>query len=327
MKAAELTAIGPASDVVRCVEVAEPGKPGPGELRVELTACSINPADLLLIEGGYANVPETPCPVGIEGAGIVTAVGEGVTAFVPGDKVMSLNRTNWTQQLLLTEAQVIRMPAEIDLEQAAMLKVNAATSLLMLRDYVTLAAGDWVIQDAANSGVGVNLIRLARADGIRTVNVVRRPELIEPLIAIGADVVLLDGDDLAARVAEATDGADIKLAIDAVAGPIVERLGDCLGDGGVVVNYGLLSGEPCQLRADQVVFKDIRLMGFWLAKKMPAMSRDEVEALYGELATRVVDGTLSVPVTARYPLEDVSKAMAHAGTYGRDGKVLLRPNG
>jgi len=94
-----------------------------------------------------------------------------------------------------------------------------------------------------------------------------------------------------------------------------------------VVNYGLLSGEPCQLRADQVVFKDIRLMGFWLAKKMPAMSRDEVEALYGELATRVVDGTLSVPVTARYPLEDVSKAMAHAGTYGRDGKVLLRPNG
>ncbi|HEX5794273.1 MAG TPA: hypothetical protein VFY19_00420, partial [Geminicoccaceae bacterium] len=78
-----------------------------------------------------------------------------------------------------------------------MLKVNPATALLMLRSYVELQPGDWVIQDAANSGVGSNLILLAKADGIRTVNVVRRDTLIEPLAAIGADVVVVDGDDLA----------------------------------------------------------------------------------------------------------------------------------
>jgi mitochondrial enoyl-[acyl-carrier protein] reductase / trans-2-enoyl-CoA reductase len=327
MKAVELTAVGPAPEVVHCIEVDEPGAPGTGEITVELTACSINPADLMIVEGNYASMPDTPCPIGIEGAGTVTAVGDGVTLVGVGDKVMSLYRANWSQRLRLKETEVVRLPDEIDLEQAAMLKVNAATALLMLEKYVDLEPGDWVIQDAANSGVGKNLIRLAQAKGYKTINVVRRVELIAPLTAMGGDVVLVDGEDLAERVNEATGGLKARLAVDCVSGPITIRLADCLADGSIVVNYGLLTDDPCMLRPDQVFFRDIKLMGFWLAKMMPTMTFEEIVAMYQELAARVVDGTLDVTVEATYPLERIGDAVAHAGRYKRDGKILLRPNG
>lgn len=327
MKAAEVSNIGPAEKVVRCIDVPEPGAPGAGEVLVDIVACSINPADILMIEGGYATKPETPCPHGIEGAGIVTAVGPGVTGLKIGDKVMSLARTNWVQQIRDKAETFIRLPTKIDLTQAAMLKVNVATAHLMLATYVPLSKGDWVIQNAANSGVGVDLIRLAAADGIRTVNVVRRAELIAPLKKQGADIVIVDGPDLAQRVAAETGGAAIKLGIDAIGGSAIGRVIDCLAESGTAVNYGLLSGEKCQIDAFNFVFRDIRLVGFWLAKVMRGMRFDEIQALYEKLSARLIDGTIRVEIEASYPLEKISDAMAHAKREGRGGKVQLRPNG
>ncbi|NQW09002.1 MAG: zinc-dependent alcohol dehydrogenase family protein [Alphaproteobacteria bacterium] len=326
MLAAELSAIGPAHEVVHAIEVPEPGAPAPGRVIVRMAACSINPADLLLIEGRYATLPEVPSRLGIEGVGTVEAVGDGVSHLAPGDTVLSLGRANWAHRIDAGAQEVVKLPAGVDIEQAAMLKVNGATAWRMLTDYVTLTAGDWVIQDAANSGVGINLIRLAAAKGIRSVNVVRRPELIEPLMDQGADVVIVDGEDLPERVHDATGNADIKLAIDAVSGPIVARLADCLGEGGIVVNYGLLSGRNCELTSEQVVFKGVILTGFWLAKVMRGMTYDDIAAMYDALAARILDGTIAVPVEARYPLSDIQEALRHAGTYGRGGKILLRPD-
>jgi NADPH:quinone reductase-like Zn-dependent oxidoreductase len=327
MKSAELTAIGPAEKVVRCIDAPDPGAPGAGEVLVDIFACSINPADILLIEGNYAIKPETPCALGIEGAGTVRAIGSDVTDLKVGDKVMSLARTNWVQQIRDKAESFIRLPAEVDLTQAAMLKVNVATAHLMLTTYVPLSKGDWVIQDAANSGVGVNLMRLAHADGILTVNVVRRTELIEPLMKLGADVVVVDAPDLADRVAKETGGANIKLGIDAVAGSAIGRLTNCVGEGGTVVNYGLLSGEDCRVNAFNFVFRDIKLVGFWLAKVIRESSFTEIQKMYESLGERLLDGTIHVDIEASYPLEKVSDAMAHAKRESRGGKVQLRPNG
>jgi len=327
MKAAQLTAIGPAEKVVECIDAPDPGAPGGGEVLVDIVACSINPADILLIEGNYASVPDTPCALGIEGVGTVAAVGTGVNNLKVGDKVMSLGRTNWVQQVRDRAESFIRLPAEVDLAQAAMLKVNAATAHLMLTRYVSLSAGDWIIQDAANSGVGVNLIRLAHAEGICTVNIVRREELVEPLRKLGADVVVVDGPDLAECVKREVEGAQIKLGIDAVGGTAIGRLTDCVGDGGTVVNYGLLSGEPCEINAFNFVFRGITVTGFWLADLMRSMSFEQIQSLYDELTGRVVDGTLHVEVEAIYPLDRISDAMAHAKREARGGKVQLRPNG
>lgn len=327
MKQAQLTAIGPAESVVKCIDVAGPGSPGRGEVLVDVLVCSINPADILMIEGNYATVPDTPCALGIEGVGTVVAVGAEVTGLKAGDHVLSLGRTNWVQQIRDKAEAFIRLPTDVDLAQAAMLKVNVATAYLMLTDYVSLKSGDWLIQDAANSGVGVDLIRLAHAEGVHTVNVVRREELIRPLKQVGADVVVVDGPDLATRVAKETGGAQIKLGIDAVGGSAIGRLTDCVGEGGTVVNYGLLSGQPCEINAMNFIFRDITLTGFWLAKLMRSMRPDQIQALYENLAARLSDGTIHVDVEASYPLDKISDAMAHAKREGRSGKVQLRPNG
>ncbi|MDH3663062.1 MAG: zinc-dependent alcohol dehydrogenase family protein, partial [Alphaproteobacteria bacterium] len=251
MKQVQFSAFGRPGTVVSCVDVPDLGPPGDGEVMVTIDAFPINPADLLTITGGYAVKPDLPATLGAEATGRITTLGPGVTDLEIGERVIILARNNWSQQRCLPASDVIRVPSDADVLQTAMLKVNPATAWMMLKTYIPLEAGDWLIQDAANSGVGLALISLAKAEGVRTVNVVRRPEPSARLEALGADVVLVDGDDLAERVAKATGDAPIRLAIDAVAGSQVTRLADCLAEGGTVVNYGLLSGEPCQIRSDQ----------------------------------------------------------------------------
>ena len=327
MKQVQFTAFGVPHEVAACIEVPEVGPPGPDEVVIEVEAFPINPADLLTITGAYAVRPPLPSTLGAECAGRIVAVGSSVRDLTVGDRVINLGRDNWCQRRKVPATQALKVPADADVLQLAMLKVNPATALMMLRHYVPLRRGDWVIQDAANSAVGTNLIRLAKGDGIRTLNVVRREVLIEPLTAIGADAVMVDGDDLAERTRQATGGAPIRLAIDAIGGAMVLRLADCLAEGGTVVNYGLLSGQPCQLGAHHTVFKGITLTGFWLQRALTSMQRQDLEALYAELSRRVASGALRVEVEATYPIEEIKAALAHARREGRYGKILVTPNG
>ena len=263
MKAIEFTAFGTPEEVTGIVECDAPPPPGTGEVVFDVEAFPINPADLLLIEGRYAEKPPLPARLGAESLGRISAVGDGVGDLAVGDRVIHMGRENWVQQRSAKAADVIRVPGGVDPLQLAMLKVNPPTALLMLKKYQDLKPGDWVIQNAANSAVGNCLIRLARAEGVRTVNVVRRRSLVGPLTAIGADVVLTDGDDLAGRVHEATGGAGARLAIDAVGGTAVTRLAECLEDGGAAVNYGVLSGANCQMTGHQLIFRRLCFLAHW----------------------------------------------------------------
>jgi NADPH:quinone reductase-like Zn-dependent oxidoreductase len=303
------------------------GSPGPGEVNIKVEAGPINPAELLLIEGKYASRPPLPARLGIEGVGTITAVGEGVNELAMGDRVMSLGRTNWAEEIQVSSGAVVKVPKDADVQQLSMLKVNPATAMFMLERYVNLKPGDWVIQNAANSAVGRYIIQLAKTKGVKTLNVVRRTELFGELRKIGADVVLLDGDDLAKRVRSEVGDANIPLAIDAVAGEGTLRLGGALSEGGTVVNYGLLSGKPCQLTPELVVFQGITLTGFWLAKLLGTMKPDELQKLYAELASQITNGNLYTPVESAYRLDQLSDALKHAYQTERNGKVLLMPNG
>ncbi|MCW8836773.1 MAG: zinc-dependent alcohol dehydrogenase family protein [Rhodospirillales bacterium] len=327
MKVVRFSDFGPPHEVCECVDVDEPDAPGADEALVEVVCFPINPVDMLSIAGEYAVRPPLPANPGSEGVARVVTAGAEVTHVKPGDLVLLLGRENWMQRKVVKGAELLKLPEGIDVRQAAMLKINPATALLMLERYVDLKAGDWVIQDAANSGVGLNLIRIARDKGLRTVNVVRRESLIAPLMEIGADVVVVDGPDLADRVRTATLGGDIRLAVDAIAGPICNRLADCLGEGGVMVNYGLLSGKPCEVSPFNVTFRGIVLTGFWLVKHLGAMSLAEKDALYADLGGRVASGMLHVDVEAVYGMDDIRNALAHAGREARSGKILVAPNG
>jgi trans-2-enoyl-CoA reductase len=206
MKIVQFSRFGPPQDVVECVEATDPPAPAADEVALDVVAFPINPADLLMIEGRYAVRPPLPSRVGAECLARVTKAGKSVTGLRTGDLVIPLDRDNWVQRKLTKAAGVIKLPAGIDPLQLAMLKVNPPTAYLMMTTYVKLSPGDWLLQTAANSGVGHCLIQLAKAEGLHTVNIVRRAEVADELKALGADVVLVDGPDLAKRITAATGG-------------------------------------------------------------------------------------------------------------------------
>ena len=327
MKAVRMDYHGTPNEVAYCTELPDPASPAPDEVIVNVAAFPINPADLLTIEGRYATRPPLPYTPGAEAVGHVGEVGSAVNDFLPGDLVLLLSRENWSQKRKVKATELLKINTDSgDLLQFAMLKVNPATAALMLREYVKLEPGDWIIQDAANSGVGHCVIRLAAKAGIKTINVVRRETLSAPLRTLGADVVLVGTDSLSERVEEITDGTGVRLAIDAVAGETSLHLGSCLADGGVMVNYGMLSGEPCMIMPDWIVFRHLTLTGFWLATRLRDMPRNRMETLYEELVDDIAQGVLHVPIEATYDIEDIKDALAHAGREGRSGKVLVLPN-
>jgi NADPH:quinone reductase-like Zn-dependent oxidoreductase len=332
VKAVVIEKFGPALKTARVSNIEAPRQPGPGEALLDILAAPINPSDFLVFEGRFGAVPPAlPMIAGGEAVAQVAAVGAGVAHLKPGDRVLALHagRGNWRQQVLANAKATSAMRALLaaaDPLQLAMLAVNPATAHHMLTRFANLSSGDWVIQNAGNSAVGHCVIRLARKRGLRTISLVRQAGQVEPLKAVGSDVVLVDGPDLASDVARATGRQSLRLAIDAIAGAATGRLARCLADGGVVVVYGLLSGESCAVPAAEFVFRNVSVYGYWFTPWFENASENDRAALYDELGRLVAEGVISVPIEATYPLEQVREALTHAAQSARQGKILLLPN-
>src|SRR5215470_6277466 len=237
MKQVLIEKYGTPWEVARCAEVPDVGAPSADEVVFDVLAFPINPADMWFCRGSYRLKPPLPATPGAECVGRVTAAGANVKHVKPGDLVINLQRENWAEKRKVKGDDAIPLPAGIDLRQAAMVRINPPTAQLMLSDFVDLKGGEWVIQNVANSAVGRLLIVLARQRGLRTVNVVRRPELAAELKQLGADLVMVDGDDLAVRVARETRDAPIRLGVEAIGGAATGRLADCIATDGTLVHY------------------------------------------------------------------------------------------
>ncbi len=327
MKKIVLERYGMPEDVARCVDVPDVGEPGPGEVVFDVLAFPINPADLWFCKGQYRLKPPLPATPGAECVGRVIAIGRDVSSVAPGDLVINLQRENWVQRRRVGESDVVRLPAAIEPLQAAMLRINPPTALLLIGDLVELEPGQWLAQNVANSAVGRWVITLARERGLRTLNVVRRESLFGELEALGADACLVDGPDLAQRAAKAVGGAPILLALDAVAGQATARLADCVADGGVVCNYGSMSGEDPVMPRSALIYRGVRLEGFMLGRFLSRRSREEVGAIYADLAERLRHGAVRAHVEHVYPIEEIGAALEHAQRGERKGKILVAPNG
>ncbi|MCC6242020.1 MAG: zinc-dependent alcohol dehydrogenase family protein [Gemmatimonadaceae bacterium] len=325
MHRAEYATRGPVpQDVIRCVPFTASAL-GAGDALVEMVASPINPSDVLTLTGQYGMLPPLPAVGGNEGVGRVVEVGADVTISVGQRVLLPLGCGTWASHLVLPAAQLIPLPDGGDDLQLSMLAVNPPTASLLLSEFVALERGEFVLQNTANSAVGRYLIQLAKRRGLRTVNVVRRAEVVASVEAAGGDIVLVDGPDLDKRVAEATGKAKIRLGIDAAGGSATDRVARSLAPGATVVNYGSMSGEACKVSTASLVFRGITLRGFWLAfwfRNATAMAQ---RALFADLASLIADGVLSAPVQATYPLADVSEAIRVASTGRRDGKVILVP--
>ena len=313
-------------DVIEAVPFEKP-ELGEGQVLLRMLAAPINPSDVLTLTGQYGILPPLPAIGGNEGVGEVVEHGPGVEGPAIGQTVLlPVGIGTWATHIVADAKGLVPLPSGVDPIQLSMIAINPPTASLMLTDLVDLNEGDWVMQNAANSGVGSYLISLAKLRGLKTVNVVRRESLVEPLLAAGADVVLVDsadGPSLAEQAREATGGASIRLGIDAVGGAATTRLGEALGEGATLVNYGAMSGEPCILPPTIIIFKDITLRGFWLAKWFRTASAEDRQQLYGKLTMLIAKGELSAPVHATYPVRDIKEAVAAAAAGNRNGKIVM----
>ena len=248
MLKAEYRTRGPVpQDVIEPVEMTL-DEPGPRQVRLDVLAAPINPSDVLTLTGEYGVLHDLPAVGGNEGVGRVAIVGDEVSHLTVGDIVMlPPGSGTWRTHMNADANSLIALTEGADPVQLSMLTVNPPTASLLLSEFVDLQPGDWVIQNAGNSAVGGYLIQLAAARGLKTVSVVRRESAVDGVLELGGDVCLVDGPGLRERVAEATGGAKVRLAIDAVAGEATGRLASALTKGGTVVNYGGMSGAPCSI--------------------------------------------------------------------------------
>ncbi len=314
---------GNPTEVLRVVEQPRP-QPLADEALVEMRAAPLNPADVNAIEGKYPVRPKLPAVPGMEGAGVVVEIGAEVKGIAVGDLViLPHNFGTWREVCAVPASQLVVVPPAIDPVQAAMLKVNPITAYRMLHDFVSLGRGGWFIQNAANSAAGRAAIQIARSLGYRSVNVVRRPELIEELRAEGGDVVLLDDDNLREAVAEQTQGAEIRLALNAVGGESALRISKTLAPEGVVVTYGAMSLEPLTIPNGMLIFKNLRFTGFWVNKWYDHATAAERAATFAPLFEMAISGLLRSKVEQTYSLGEAPAAIAHAMQSRRDGKIVF----
>lgn len=297
-----------------------------GQVLVEVIASPINPSDVLTLTGEYGMLPALPAVGGNEGVGRVAELGPETKGPDVGQTVLlPVGIGSWASHVVVDARKLVPLPNEADPRQLAMMTINPPTALLMLSEFVDLEPGDWVIQNAANSGVGSYLIQLAKIKGFRTVNVVRRESAIDGVKALGGDVVLVDGPDLQKRVREAVGNGKVRLAIDAVGGASTDHIGDCLAEGGTLVNYGMMSGEPCQVSPRNIVFRNVTVKGFWLAKWFENASQEQQINVFGQLTKLIATGKLQARVEAEYDVAQIKEAVAAAASGERDGKILIVP--
>ena len=327
MKQIRFERFGVPTQVARCHDVADPGEPSPWEVVVDMEATTISPADLARLSGRYGELPPLPATAGFEGVGRIAACGVSVADLKVGDRVVVKSNDNWCQRQRIASVLAIKVPPGLDVLQLATLKVNACTAIELVRNQVPLMRGDWIVQTAPLSGVGRAVMQIARHDGLRTLNIVRRESAIQPVLEAGGDAVVEYGPDMAQAAMEILGLAPAPLAIDAVGGEGVARLAELLTPGGTIVNYGMLSGQPMSIGCDQTIFRNIGIKGFWLAQRMLHMSRAQSDALLLEAVSLLSQNVIHAEIAGTWSLDEIGKAISHAEETGRHGKVCLLPNG
>jgi len=323
MRALTFSEFGDPLEVLR-LEKAEPPEPRRGEVRLRMTARPVNASDLLTIRGRYAWLPQLPATPGQEGVGRIDALGEGVTKWKLGQRVIPMSVAGtWQELVLASAAQLIPAPDEVNDSVAAQFIVHPLTAWLLL-EQVVVPLGAWVLQTAAASTMGRLVIQMARNRGLRTINVVRRPEQVADLRSLGADeVVDVSHEDLRNRVKAITGGEGVLLAFDAVGGDMGARALRTLAPGGTLVAYGIRTVEPLPVEAAHLVFRGITVRGFWLSSWFQTSTAANRARVFGEVMSLLAQGLVDPEVEAQFELHDFAAAIRRAEAPGGHGKVLL----
>jgi len=306
---------------------------GPGEALVRVLLSPINASDLHMVRGRYGYQPELPASPGIEGVGIVEAVGPGVQGPTVGTRVVFVNTWNtWREQIVCPADRLVPVPDGLDDSAAAASYINPLTAWALTRSTHNLKEGDWLLQTAAASSVGKFVLQLAQQYRFKTINVIRRREQESIIRNLGGDEVICTADeDLRSRLQELTAGKGVERAIDCVAGDLGAEIARNLAPAGTMLVYGALSShrqmDPAKflmpLFAPRLIYSTATVRGWWLPRWVPSQPLAEVRAATSDVLTMFSKGALSPPTSVRYSMKDFQEAVSLADGEAGQEKVLL----
>ena len=325
MRAVVVSAAGE-PEVLRVEERPEP-TPGPGQVLIRVAATSVNFADIMARRGRYHGAPPPPFVPGLDLAGTIAALGDGVTGLAVGQRVAAFpNGGSYAEFVLADLVSVFPLPDAVDDETAAAFLTVGVTSYNLLRTVGRLVEGETVLIHAAAGGVGTTAVQLARLLGagrvLGTVGDDAKAGLVRDL---GADVVInYRREEFPTRVRELTDGAGADLILDSVAGPVFAGNLTCLAPFGRLVAFGQASGEPGEVRSSDLYPTNRAVLGYSTGgyrRARPAALRPAAEAVLDLLAA----GRLRLVIGRRYPLAEAAEAHRFVESRASTGKVMLLP--
>src|SRR5580704_7838410 len=332
MKALIFRETGDPKSVLKLAEIPTPPL-APGEALVRVLLSPINASDLHMVRGRYGYQPELPASPGIEGVGIVEAVGPGVQGPMAGTRVVFVNTWNtWREQIVCPADKLVPVPDDLDDSAADASYINPLTAWALTISTHNLKEGDWLLQTAAGSSVGKFVLQLAQQYRFKTINVIRRREQESIIRDLGGDEVICTADeDLRSRLQELTAGKGVERAIDCVAGDVGAEVARNLAPAGTMLVYGALSShrqtDPAKflmpLFAPRLIYSTATVRGWWLPRWVPSQPLAEVRAATKDLLTMFSKGALTPPTSVRYSVKDFREAVSLADGEAGQEKVLL----
>jgi NADPH:quinone reductase-like Zn-dependent oxidoreductase len=314
-------------DVLRIEDIDVPS-PGPDEVRIRVKVLGLNRAEAMLRRGQYIYPPKFPERLGYEAAGVVDTLGTNVKGFEPGDAVSvvpSLMMTRWPAygELATFPAElVVKHPSNLSWKEAAAAWMQYITAYGALIDVATLAKGDFVVITAASSSVGVASIQIANMIGAIPIATTRTGSKRQALLDAGAaHVIATEEEDLVARVREITGPAGPRVVLDPIGGPTVEKLTDAMAYGGILIEYGLLSGEPTPLPMLNALVKSLTLRGFIYSEIVGNGHR--LAAAKSFILKGLTSGALKPLISKTFTFDQIAEAHRYLESNQQMGKIVV----
>lgn len=291
-------------------------------LCVELVASPVHPSDMGVLTGRYGRLPGLPSFGGREGIGKVIATGAHAAHWM--GKLVKMPFGAWRSQAVISMKEAYEVPSDIDRYQAAMAFINPLTAWMLLHRLVELHPGDWIIQNAGTSAVGVAVIQIAHAMGVHTLNLVRNKEArYDELKSYGADVIAQDDTFDPKMVQEYTGGKRPVLGFNSIGGESVMRLIKSMQYGGTVVTFGGVLGDKVRFPTRELIFNGLTLQGFWLDRWSQAQTHETMQQMYDIVFDLIRSGVVKIPVDQVVKLSEGPLALLNAYESRTKGKVLL----
>jgi len=309
-------------DALRLEDVSSPS-PGPGQIRIAVHAAGVNFADTLVIKGQYQHKAPLPFSPGMEAAGDVIELGDGVTGFAVGDRVLAPMRYGaYAEEALLEAAHAVHMPDSMDYVTGAAFPIAYGTSHLALTHRTQLGAGDVLLVLGASGGVGLTAVEIGKALGATVIACASSAGKLEVARTHGADhLINYAEEDLRQRVKALTGGADV--VYDPVGGDASRAALRCLNFEGRLITLGFASGDVPQIAANYLLVKNISAVGYSFSNyrfERPGVMRKTLD----EICRWYAEGKLKPHISFTFPLEQTRDALTTLLERRSTGKVIVK---